>query len=345
MSRLQKYKNYSSKESSLIDGSQVDKYLPFETTKTEVLNSIQNYCQSILSTKVLQMKAEETLRLSRLSRQMSFEDNNINDENFKHQISKIDEENNVSSKLPSKSVKSNVEVSESQINQVNNSSRRNSKVVHYRVECDGCGMNPIIGIRYKCSVCRNFDFCQSCEEKNAKEQKHKHNFLKIRKPIIREEEPSFGVKLEREREYIYYTNLEGCKLSLTILNSGTSPWPIPTYLVCDEEFSEVIAKRKLIEKTVQTGKKVTLQVELNIKGNEAGPRICTFSLYHEGSGLYSKDSFQITINFQTFRNQFFEEFLLSYGELFPDKSPFEIKEVMQKNHFNTEQSLDDLLEK
>lgn len=38
------------------------------------------------------------------------------------------------------------------------------KVVHEHVECDGCGVYPIEGIRYKCSVMPNFDFCASCEE-------------------------------------------------------------------------------------------------------------------------------------------------------------------------------------
>ena len=44
--------------------------------------------------------------------------------------------------------------------------------------CDGCGLHPIIGIRYKCSVCKNFDYCETCEER----QSHEHPFLKITKP-------------------------------------------------------------------------------------------------------------------------------------------------------------------
>ena len=32
-------------------------------------------------------------------------------------------------------------------------------VTHSRVECDSCGVAPIVGTRYKCSVCKNFDFC------------------------------------------------------------------------------------------------------------------------------------------------------------------------------------------
>jgi len=50
--------------------------------------------------------------------------------------------------------------------------------VHYRVECDGCGLAPITGIRYKCSICDNFDYCEECEEKYK--EFHPHPFLKIR---------------------------------------------------------------------------------------------------------------------------------------------------------------------
>lgn len=50
------------------------------------------------------------------------------------------------------------------------------KVVHANVSCDGCEVNPIKGIRYKCSVCRNFDFCEVCEERLG----HEHAFLKIK---------------------------------------------------------------------------------------------------------------------------------------------------------------------
>lgn len=48
---------------------------------------------------------------------------------------------------------------------------------HTAVACDGCGMAPIIGVRYKCSVCKNFDFCQGCEENKD----HEHAFLKIKR--------------------------------------------------------------------------------------------------------------------------------------------------------------------
>ena len=51
-----------------------------------------------------------------------------------------------------------------------------AEVTHTNVACDGCGMAPIKGIRYKCSVRKNFDYCAGCEERLPSE----HPFLKIR---------------------------------------------------------------------------------------------------------------------------------------------------------------------
>ena len=53
------------------------------------------------------------------------------------------------------------------------------KIVHPGVICDGCN-GPIIGTRYKCTICEDFDFCEKCEEKNNGD--HGHPLLKIQNP-------------------------------------------------------------------------------------------------------------------------------------------------------------------
>lgn len=60
------------------------------------------------------------------------------------------------------------------------------KATHRSVRCDGCNTFPLVGIRYKCAVCEDFDFCEKCEEKIN----HPHPFLKIRIPELA---PSFIV--------------------------------------------------------------------------------------------------------------------------------------------------------
>ncbi len=56
------------------------------------------------------------------------------------------------------------------------------EAIHKNVRCDGCKKYPIIGIRYKCTICHNFDYCEECEKKFNEE--HNHPFLKIRKPEL-----------------------------------------------------------------------------------------------------------------------------------------------------------------
>jgi len=48
--------------------------------------------------------------------------------------------------------------------------------VHEHVRCDGCNTCPIVGIRYKCAVCQDFDYCENCEQSIE----HPHPFLKIK---------------------------------------------------------------------------------------------------------------------------------------------------------------------
>jgi len=50
------------------------------------------------------------------------------------------------------------------------------KAFHSRVTCDACETYPIIGARYKCAICEDYDLCESCEAQNVHEH---HPFLKI----------------------------------------------------------------------------------------------------------------------------------------------------------------------
>ena len=54
------------------------------------------------------------------------------------------------------------------------------KKIHTGIHCNGCGMNPIEGNRFKCAVCENFDYCEKCESLNK--DKHLHPFIKIYSP-------------------------------------------------------------------------------------------------------------------------------------------------------------------
>lgn len=50
--------------------------------------------------------------------------------------------------------------------------------MHHHVECDGCGMCPIVGTRFKCAVSEDFDYCEICESTKD----HAYPFLQIKTP-------------------------------------------------------------------------------------------------------------------------------------------------------------------
>ena len=50
----------------------------------------------------------------------------------------------------------------------------------WKLKCNECG-NEIIGIRYKCSKCKEYNLCEKCELKNFINKKHLDLFYKIRK--------------------------------------------------------------------------------------------------------------------------------------------------------------------
>jgi hypothetical protein len=56
----------------------------------------------------------------------------------------------------------------------------NCNTMHYGIKCERCFLEPIIGYRYKCSICNDYNLCEKCEENNASSNLHPHNFIKIR---------------------------------------------------------------------------------------------------------------------------------------------------------------------
>jgi len=48
--------------------------------------------------------------------------------------------------------------------------------VHTGYECLSCHANPIIGARFNCPQCKNYNLCENCEDNSA----HDHPLLKIR---------------------------------------------------------------------------------------------------------------------------------------------------------------------
>jgi len=58
---------------------------------------------------------------------------------------------------------------------------KQSEVVHWNVFCDGCEASPLIGIRYKCTTCPNYDLCEKCNIKKEELHNSNHSFIAMDK--------------------------------------------------------------------------------------------------------------------------------------------------------------------
>lgn len=52
---------------------------------------------------------------------------------------------------------------------------------HHGIVCDNCQASPIVGKRFKCLECFDYDLCEKCESSNV----HEHNMLLIKNKIPR----------------------------------------------------------------------------------------------------------------------------------------------------------------
>jgi len=59
---------------------------------------------------------------------------------------------------------------------------KDESIIHFGVICDNCG-ETIVGIRYKCSNCPDFDLCEKCEPQGV--HFPDHVFLKVKRPLLR----------------------------------------------------------------------------------------------------------------------------------------------------------------
>ncbi len=78
---------------------------------------------------------------------------------------------------------------------VSEDNARRNAYVHRGCLCNGCGMVPIRGIRYRCANCNDFDLCEVCESQGLHNKTH--IFYKVRVPA-----PPFGPRLVQSPWYL-----------------------------------------------------------------------------------------------------------------------------------------------
>ena len=147
--------------------------------------------------------------------------------------------------------------------------------VHNGIKCNKCFKSPIVGYRYKCSICSTYNLCDECEEKNSQTEDHPHAFIKLRKEEVinyNNQNPNlnnnkFNIprqnnKADNEFKMIHF----GEKYSFELINKHNLKGQIEEGE--DEINIEIIIKNNGASQWPFKGAKLVPNEKKNIKGEE-----------------------------------------------------------------------------
>ena len=153
-------------------------------------------------------------------------------------------------------------------NMSNNISRLSQcKTIHKNIACNECKVFPIVGYRYRCLECPDYNLCEQCE----KTVEHEHNFIKY----VSEENNSLIIKnnkysyqcLTKKLAVSIYEGTEKATLSIVMKNNGNIPWTENTKLINGKD-SHIIANHITL-KPLKPNEQDT--VEINFEGLKSLP--------------------------------------------------------------------------
>ena len=173
----------------------------------------------------------------------------INKKNSKKVLEPIDilfnqfediENNYYNSQILSEISKSKLKMRQQRTNIMNS-----SLMLHQGIKCEKCQTLPIIGHRYKCPKCLNYNLCQECEQLNSEIEFHPHdNFILIRNPegTLFNSDYSYEC-LSQNLEIHQKIGINSFKVPIKLLNSGNQKWPSSkSFLKCKKEVSTIFCK-------------------------------------------------------------------------------------------------------
>ena len=226
---------------------------------------------------------------------------------------------------------------------------------HKNIKCEKCLTQPIIGVRYKCSQCDNYNLCEKCEEENNEQSFHdeEHNFIKIRKPIDDSKEPeekiySFDCQnILLLNEYIY-EGTEHCEINIILKNNGNVKWPKKkTKLIFDE--SSQNKEGDIILEPQKVGEEKGYKVKFENLGNLKVGEYKSYLLFNVNGKNYG-EKLTLSINvkekkeieeIEKYRDkikEFREQFNLDKEEYNDEK----LFEILKQHNFNFEDSFSSL---
>ena len=242
------------------------------------LNKIENLLDNLKSS--VKQKLNENMMIIKLL-ELKIENNKDIIEKNKNDINKLKEE--------IFNIKKKAEKIFLEKEKKNNLNKSFNKTIHNNIKCNNCLINPIIGIRYKCIKCDNYNLCELCEEINEESLNHPHNFIKIKNEqkininnisnnnnngnkneyiIALNELYIYSYELLNKKEDVYICNTSKIKIITLILkNNSKLSWPEGhTKLICNRNKS-LICFDDIILPPLKTEEYKDIKIELHIPYN------------------------------------------------------------------------------
>ena len=140
--------------------------------------------------------------------------------------------------------------------------------VHKGIKCSSCGMKNIVGIRYKCTICKNYNLCEICEENIDHDEDHV--LLKIKEPIQSEEIleekinnsiiiPENDFKAVPEVFNFKKSNLINIQ-TVCLINNTNILWKQNTKFICVKEKSNLIGNDVILYDEVKPGNYINIEI-------------------------------------------------------------------------------------
>ena len=215
----------------------------FKDDFNKILDSIKETNSNDLKNQILKSIEKEVKKIQKDIIKKTSEKNNELITNYIDKLNKLEEE---------RKIKYQSELSKYSQNRISMSV---CNTIHNGIKCEKCGINPIQGIRYKCSICENYNLCELCEDLNSELQFHnnQHDFIRMRNEKKKKDCENNNILyqnqdiiifnyecLTKEPKIIINEGIKKDKLELVIQNSNGLPWINETKFICNKIHSNVI---------------------------------------------------------------------------------------------------------
>ena len=331
-----------------------------EKSKLDIINLKKNnelkeekkYLEEFLDKKYKEKTNEEILKIKeKLNQKVEEEEQKLKtfyENKYKEKEKKMQEDLNQMSEMINKS---NAYLS--------NISQQFNKNEHKGIKCQRCMKEPIIGIRYKCSECKDYNLCEKCEEDNSINNFHnkEHNFIKIR------ETKAIKINIVKENKKIYsydclnMINLsvfinegtENAEIKILLKNNGKDKWPEGETKLIFDEASEIKGDDLILEPQDIGEKKMYIANIKNLENMEEGEYKSYLSFNVEGKNYGEKLTLMVIIkkkeNEDSLINKYIEkikEFRDSFNLNEDDYPNEKLLKILQENDFSFEEAFSSL---